>query len=1382
MSPPTYFDKIRAESERRWGQLEADPVLAGPWHQLFRQVQSPRHVLSELLQNADDAGARRTWVRIEGDSFVFEHDGADFTEDQFASLCRFGFSNKRNLHTIGFRGVGFKSTFSLGDRVEVSTPTLAIAFDKTHFTEPVWSNGGEKPKRTVIRVAIADRNRRAQLEKNLAEWSANPSALLFFKSIQELTIDGQTVRKKILRDGPVSDSWWIRLIGATHTEELLLVRSKAESFPEEAIDEIRAERNVDDLHLPPAEIEIVLGLDGTQRLFVVLPTGAEIPLPFSCNAPFIQDPARYAIKDPATSPTNRWLLARAGRLAGETLRAWVGNKSLPLADRATGYDLLPSDTVFDSDLSGACGEEISRNLLESIEGRPIALSTEGVMATPGNCLAVPIALHDVWNSAELIRVFGAGQANLLAREVAAKALQFLVKQEWVSSVDTDGAIIRLGTIPSPPRPETWQQVRMLWNFVQDEVRFDWNYDKRRGLRIVPVTGERELHAARDVIRLSSRREAISEADWKFITDHARAIDSGWVESLAAKSARKGARSGQSQPEAAVTLLQGLALHEPSGVDRIAAKAAERIFKPGVTVTSCVRITQIMAALGAKVPDSFKYVTKDLHLRDVNHGIVSDDSGEVEEVVPPLWAEEHVLHGNYTAQFVSCKREAWEAWVRSETSGISIAPPIRKRSYQLWSRASVEDLAKNRGAQKPPEYHYKRDDFTVEDFSFDRDLINHWAKAGESQPELLSRVLEMVLVGPKHGWKSMVEAEIRHNGSQYYKTLACGFIPAEWIVNFRSVQCLPDTQGTLRFPAELLLRTPDTEPLLGIEPFVRADLDTEGTKPLLRLLGVGDTPLGSDRILDRLRAHMSMPDPLAFVADITRLYQAVDRVVSRCTPEHLKILTDTFAEESLILTESLEWVTSGETSIFADDDAASTTIHSAARRLALWPRLGVPERPALEQTVAWLETLESGSKIEGASSKRIRAALQREPVRIWQTCGHWLSLDSTWEPISRLQYRLTMQGLMRWGELAPFIKKRTANLQMLTADALLLPPFFELRDLSDAVDLRVTKSANDESRSAAVPEWLREIAVHVSRIKLPSEPETLRVRGVAQRLARTAWRPVSQLEVTPYIDGMPAGESSRPKAFWGGTELCVSVLSPARLHKEIVDELTRAFAHSTLAGAISACVDRSVEFVREYFSSEFEIDPNQPLPGFEGDTRESPEPQASPVSVSSDGETAPEEEYDSNEDEEPEPDESEEETETGAEQPSTPQRNAPSPNSTLIGRYASRRGFRWDRRSRQYLHVDGRRIGKSSSPFNWEERDSDGEPLARFWVTDQNIATGVEVAADLWLLLKDAPNVSSLVTVGNDHEPCVLSGEELLAFQQAGQIKLYPSRYRIVQSD
>src|SRR5438067_1287566 len=122
MKPPVFFEEIRRRTAARWDQLEHDPELAAPWHQLFKQVQSPRHVLSELLQNADDAAATVADVGIKGDEFVFRHNGRDFSKADFESLCRFGYSNKRALHTIGFRGIGFKSVFSVGDRVTVQTP------------------------------------------------------------------------------------------------------------------------------------------------------------------------------------------------------------------------------------------------------------------------------------------------------------------------------------------------------------------------------------------------------------------------------------------------------------------------------------------------------------------------------------------------------------------------------------------------------------------------------------------------------------------------------------------------------------------------------------------------------------------------------------------------------------------------------------------------------------------------------------------------------------------------------------------------------------------------------------------------------------------------------------------------------------------------------------------------------------------------------------------------------------------------------------------------------------------------------------------------------------------------------------------------------------
>lgn len=1377
MTPPPYFAKIRQDAERLWQKLD-DPVPAAPWHQLFRQVQSPDHVLSELLQNADDAGAKKASARIEDDYFIFEHDGADFTAEQFESLCRFGFSNKRNLHTIGFRGVGFKSTFSLGDRVEVVTPSLSVAFNKKRFTEPEWSNGAAPPRTTRIRVRLADRNRRQKLDQNLAKWIEGPAALLFFNSVEELTINGRTVRRQVLRSGPVPNSHWLRLTGAGHTNDLLLVRSKAEPFPADAIDEIRAERHVEDLYLPPCQIELVLGLTGAQRLFVVLPTGAELDVPFSANAPFIQDPARYAIKDPAMSATNRWLLARIGKLAGETVRGWLGNKSLSLGERATAYDLLCTETDSESELSNACTAIINDAVYKVLEGNPIALSTTGILSAPGNCLAVPKALHDVWKSTEVVRLFGTGEAHLLAVDVSSRAVAILASKDWVHSIDASDVIRRLEGDPNPPRPESWGQLHALWRFVQEEVKYDWNNEKRRDLRIVPVTGEQELFAANSVIRLSTRREAITEADWKFITDHALAIDSGWIQSLATRSAHGREPDDDGQSNSPLTLLQQLALHEPSAVDRIVTKAAEKLFQPGVPVASCIRIAHIVAALGAKVPPGFRYVSKDLHLRSANHDIVIDESAEIEDIAPESWIQQHILLAEYSANFTSCRRDVWESWTRTEASGLEMSPPLRKRESKLWSRGSVEKFVQDRGATKPAEYRYKRNDFTIVDFDFDRELLEHWASSAKETLEIWASILEMVLLAPEHAWKGKVEAEIRHNGTEYFNTLACGTIPSEWLLRFRSVPCLFDSTGQVHVPAELLIRTPDTEALIGIEPFVRADLDTERTKPLLRLLGVRDTPLGAEKILDRIRAHSTMPQPERFLTEIARLYQALDRVVSRSTPAHLQKISEVFSRDDLILTDSLEWVSSGEAAIFPEGDSPSPAIHHEFRQLSFWPRIGVAERPAIEQTLEWLQSLEPGTKLEGASLRRVRTVLAREPRRVLEACNHWLSLDSTWQPIKQLRYRLTMQSLMKWGELAPFIKQSTANLQMVSADVTLLPGFSDMRDLTQVVELRVTKRVDDHSRAALVPDWLKEFAVNLCRIELPDESDTIRVRSVAERLYFTDWQPVSKIEVTPYIDGAPAGEPSRPKVFWGQADFFVGALSPARLHKDLVEELSRPFSHAAISAATAACADRSAAFVREYMAAEFKINPDLPLPGSAPASEQGNAAPDSPPAIPESIEPPRVEPLDTNENT---PEQLEDE-EQGELPPATSVSRKPVvPEQSLIWRYASTQGFRAQKDGKRFLNPDGRYIQRGEKPFSWEERRPDGDLIARIAVYDSHLSEGFQIPAELWLLVKDSPAATRLVLLGDRDQPIALPGVELVRLHGAGKIKLYPSQYRLIES-
>ena len=502
--PPDYFRSIQERAIKRWDQLEADPELAGPLHQLFKQVQSPRHILSELLQNADDAGASEARVSIENDRFVFEHNGEDFIEAHFASICRFGYSNKRALHTIGFRGIGFKSTFSLGDRVELFTPTLAVAFERARFTEPHWIDSRYQTSGTTrVEVAIANPLLRREVEKNLDEWLKSPVSLLFFKKIRRLRIGDSEVHWQSLGPGPIAESEWMAL-DEKADDPFLLVRSGEEAFPAEALDEIRKERMLgaeDSGDFPPCRVEIVLGAKG--RLYVVLPTGVETTLPFACNAPFIQDPARLKIKDPETSPTNRWLLNRAGELAASAMMEWLEQTKTSARDRADAYGLLPDVDREATTLEGACGAIVELAFDAAIEDRPMLLTEEGRLVDAKAAITVPRPVFDIWPADQAMALLDAKSRPALCQHVSAKNRIKLVHWGLVEEFSKSDLLERLRS-NHLPRPATWRHLLNLWAYIAPEVT-GWQCHDTDGLRIVPVQGKEVLYAASEIVRLGEKK-------------------------------------------------------------------------------------------------------------------------------------------------------------------------------------------------------------------------------------------------------------------------------------------------------------------------------------------------------------------------------------------------------------------------------------------------------------------------------------------------------------------------------------------------------------------------------------------------------------------------------------------------------------------------------------------------------------------------------------------------------------------------------------------------------------------------------------------------------------------------------------------------------------
>jgi hypothetical protein len=463
------------------------------------------------------------------------------------------------------------------------------------------------------------------------------------------------------------------------------------------------------------------------------------------------------------------------------------------------------------------------------------------------------------------------------------------------------------------------------------------------------------------------------------------------------------------------------------------------------------------------------------------------------------------------------------------------------------------------------------------------------------------------------------------------------------------------------------------------------------------------------------------------------------------------------------------------------------VHSAAHGLALWLRLGVPERPALEKSLEWLKTLAAGTRLEGVSHRRATVALTRGGRRVWDELGHWLSLDQTWEAVTTLKYRVSMRNLTRWEKLTAPTKRAAADLRMLHGEVAEETPFTITRPLAEAISMQVTNAQPIPGRPRRV-EWLQPLAEGLSRVKLPDEATTAKVREVARRLLNTSWQTVGLLEVTPYIDGTPAGEPLMPKVLWSETKLYVADQSTVRLYRELRDELARPFGESSVMEAVAHCIDRDAEFVREYLAANFELDAQAELPatpepvaadGADGDSATG---QGEPDAGGDDGEQKPEDTAtatgatdSASEEAQPGDDDATEALPPQPEKPTKPK------EPTFMDRYARARGFRWREDERCYSHESGAWIAKGDSPFSWHQHNNGTEVTKRLFVAEQSLAHGVEVPAELWRLMEINPDSISLVLCADDGEPNEWSANDLKELHAAGQIRLHQSQFIIKEA-
>lgn len=119
------YSALLGEAEQSPNLLEDLAALEG----YLSETYSSRAFI-ELLQNADDAGATTVEFSFNGTQLISSNNGKTFTANDVQGICRSGKSSKSRGSSIGYRGIGFKSTAALASQILVSSGDYCFKFSK----------------------------------------------------------------------------------------------------------------------------------------------------------------------------------------------------------------------------------------------------------------------------------------------------------------------------------------------------------------------------------------------------------------------------------------------------------------------------------------------------------------------------------------------------------------------------------------------------------------------------------------------------------------------------------------------------------------------------------------------------------------------------------------------------------------------------------------------------------------------------------------------------------------------------------------------------------------------------------------------------------------------------------------------------------------------------------------------------------------------------------------------------------------------------------------------------------------------------------------------------------------------------------------------------
>ena len=356
------------------------------------------HFVMEFIQNAEDAGMDgqpadgEMTIRVSQERVLITHNARPFNEDDVDAICGLRTTKKPELGSIGYLGIGSKSSFKVTDSPHIFSGEFHFKFDKNAWETPEevpWQiiplpveTLPEHIEPTQTTFYLPFRDERSYEETRNEFKNLGLHLYLFLKWLKKITIIDEDADETTILENLGEENGIITLARNGEEERYLMFRRICEVPRYVAEDEIT--RNAKRSNVKQREITAAFKVDENGNLislasadahggiYSFLPLGEEKSgAKFLIQADFIVVPGRESINYEAV--WNHWLFEQMTELVKEAIETFKQNpvwraQYLPLFEFATYWAQPSFERLFHPKLHQPLQEYLNHDSIPTYDG------------------------------------------------------------------------------------------------------------------------------------------------------------------------------------------------------------------------------------------------------------------------------------------------------------------------------------------------------------------------------------------------------------------------------------------------------------------------------------------------------------------------------------------------------------------------------------------------------------------------------------------------------------------------------------------------------------------------------------------------------------------------------------------------------------------------------------------------------------------------------------------------------------------------------------------------------------------------------------------------------------------------------------------------------